>query len=418
MASLFIVASSLLALVVKSQSDVCIWERYNDANSNTHLNGQFRYDGQNSGGATYIKTSVHATCGSTLYIYYNGRWVIGNSKGSNNGWYATCTQLSLTACTAGKWSISGEGTDSRMRLISGSCPYWNCGKVTTNVPDNNNCGSFTQNIGLNAWKASNGYVWHFKPMYWQWWCINSNVYTYQACTGVSYDLTTAQQWQDTSLSQSRTFPIGWTYTSLTSLTVSCLPTTSPTTPKPTPRPVSAPTPRPVTAPSPTPYPVNAPSPTPYPVTNPAYNPAYTSPVTNPANSPVTNPAYNPVVNPVSNPVTNPAYNPVTTPTVSNPAANPGGDDDDNNDDDDDDDDQDGNSQGGDSDVKKGLSAVGDTMKNVWIYIVIGVAVCCCCIIVVVCLIKVKRNRDYKKANEDPYADTVQMNPSDPYGGRW
>eukprot|EP01083_Nonionella_stella_P184607 670900_1 len=430
---------------VSSGDTVCIWDRYNTNHLHTKLNGLYTYDGLLNGRKSYKKGKPN-NCGINYWIwYYYGRWIIGTIKGHSSGWFAMCAQSDLHACVAGQWDVRLDlvfEIDTSMRIINGACPYWNCGRITTTSSDTN-CQSFNTNLGVNTWLSSSGYVWYFNPEYWSWRCINS-ANDHLCSTETAFSL--ASQWVYVSLGSSRTMSTS----TGSAVTVSCLPTSNPTTPQPTPKPTERPTPRPtpkpVVNPVPTPRPVYTRPPTPSaanpanmpvtapvvspvnpannpayipitPVVNPAYspvynpvdNPAHSSPVTNPANSPVTNPAYAPAANPASNPAVNPAANP-----ASNPATRPDGDDDD-------DDDDNGNSGNGNGNSGRASSSGGGgEMGNWWIYVIIGVAVCCCCIILVLVLIKAKRNKDYKKASGDPYADTVQMNPnkSDPYAGAW
>eukprot|EP01084_Bolivina_argentea_P270109 459216_1 len=240
-----------MVLATQAQTNnVCIWDRRGEDYLNNMLNGQYYYDGGHNNHASF-KKSQHQNCGPPqLYIYWHqyNFWAIGASKGADS-YFAQCEQDDIVSCTAGQWGVaenSATDADATMRVISGNCPQWNCGSITTNAIDYY-CQSFTEQIGINTWKSTEwDYVWYYSTMYLSWICVNDAQYDYTDCR-TTYQLKTSSEsasWPDLSDGQSTSVNVEYADPSQTRLTMTC---TGSGAAQPTPPPV--PTPQP-TAPNP------------------------------------------------------------------------------------------------------------------------------------------------------------------------
>merc|ERR1712228_40797 len=194
---------------------------------------------------------------------------------------------------------------------------WDCQSISS-TGGQSGCRSFDEQIGVNTWRNSQGYVWYFQPTYFAWLCIAEPQPF--ACTSSSFSSSIVQGWND--LSTGNSVSLSYAYPAGTSGTVTCngagttttgSPTSVVVTADPTSSPIKSPTESPIEpptmspTPSPTPSPTNnpTPSPTDAPLTpgSPTFAPSESTPLPtrSPTDSPTDRPSYSPVKAPTFQP---------------------------------------------------------------------------------------------------------------------
>merc|ERR1712228_929997 len=166
---------------------------------------------------------------------------------------------------------------------------WDCQSISS-TGGQSGCRSFDEQIGVNTWRNSQGYVWYFQPTYFAWLCIAEPQPF--ACTSSSFSSSIVQGWND--LSTGNSVSLSYAYPAGTSGTVTCNGAGTTTTGSPTSVVVTA---------DPSSSPIKSPTESPLKPGSPTFAPSKATPLPtrSPTDSPTDRPSYSPVKAPTFQP---------------------------------------------------------------------------------------------------------------------